>query len=101
MELRGLFQYLNDQLKRGEGTELILLQELVQQMASVEHVENLTEDQLDAMAGGEVLRQLAATFVQVRNNKVSAMPWACKEEEGARKRERESELRLRRKCREL
>ncbi|KAJ6422377.1 hypothetical protein OIU84_027352 [Salix udensis] len=45
MELRGHFQYLVNQLKRGQGIELVLLQELVQQMANVQYTENLTEEQ--------------------------------------------------------
>jgi THO complex subunit 2 len=69
MELRGLFQYLVNQLKRGQGIELVLLQELVQQMANVQYTENLTEDQLDAMAGSETLRYHATSFGMMRNNK--------------------------------
>ncbi|KAL8142098.1 hypothetical protein V2J09_015130 [Rumex salicifolius] len=69
MELRGLFQYLVNQLKRGKGIELILLQELIQQMANVQYTENMTEDQLDAMAGGESLRYQATSFGITRNNK--------------------------------
>ncbi|XP_023644586.1 THO complex subunit 2 isoform X2 [Capsella rubella] len=69
MELRGLFQYLVNQLKRGQGIELVLLQELVQQMANVQYTENLTEDQLDAMAGSETLRYHATSFGMTRNNK--------------------------------
>ncbi|CAM6089899.1 unnamed protein product [Calypogeia fissa] len=69
MELRGLFQYLVNQLKKGEGIELVLLQELIQQMASVEYTENVTEDQLEAMAGGETLRFQATAFGVTRNNK--------------------------------
>lgn len=69
MELRGLFQYLVNQLKRGQGIELILLQELMQQMANVQYSENMTEDQLEAMAGGETLRHLATSFGISRNNK--------------------------------
>uniref|UniRef100_A0A6N2L9Q1 Aminotransferase class I/classII large domain-containing protein n=1 Tax=Salix viminalis TaxID=40686 RepID=A0A6N2L9Q1_SALVM len=42
MELGGRFQYLVDQLKRGQGIELVLLQELVHQMANVQYTENLT-----------------------------------------------------------
>ncbi|KAB5514139.1 hypothetical protein DKX38_028052 [Salix brachista] len=45
MELRGRFQYLVNQLKRGQGIELVLLQELVHQMANVQYTENLTEEQ--------------------------------------------------------
>ncbi|XP_008787914.2 THO complex subunit 2-like isoform X2 [Phoenix dactylifera] len=69
MELRGLFQYLVNQLKKGSGIELVLLQELIQQMANVQYTENMTEEQLDAMAGGETLRYQATLFGMTRNNK--------------------------------
>ncbi|WCJ33658.1 THO complex subunit 2 [Euphorbia peplus] len=69
MELRGLFQYLVNQLKKGLGVELVLLQELIQQMANVQYTENLTEEQLDAMAGSETLRYQATSFGVTRNNK--------------------------------
>ncbi|KAJ7559201.1 hypothetical protein O6H91_04G074300 [Diphasiastrum complanatum] len=69
MELRGLFQYLANQLKKGEGIELVILQELIQQMSNVEYTENVAEDQLEAMAGGETLRSQATTFGITRNNK--------------------------------
>uniref|UniRef100_A0A6N2LMR8 Aminotransferase class I/classII large domain-containing protein n=1 Tax=Salix viminalis TaxID=40686 RepID=A0A6N2LMR8_SALVM len=42
MELGGRFQYLVHQLKRGQGIEIVLLQELVHQMANVQYTENLT-----------------------------------------------------------
>ncbi|KAL5722007.1 THO complex subunit 2 [Ranunculus cassubicifolius] len=69
MELRGLFQYLVNQLKKGEGIELVLLQELIQQMANVQYTENMTEEQLDAMAGSETLRYQATSYGMTRNNK--------------------------------
>lgn len=69
MELRGLFQYLVNQLKKGEGIELVVLQELIQQMANVEYTENMTEEQLEAMAGGETLRFQATSFGATKNNK--------------------------------
>ncbi|XP_017971051.1 PREDICTED: THO complex subunit 2 isoform X3 [Theobroma cacao] len=69
MELRGLFQYLVNQLKKGQGIELVLLQELIHQMANVQFTENLTEEQLDAMAGSETLRFQATSFGVTRNNK--------------------------------
>ena len=47
-----------------------ILQELMQQMASVEYTENVTDDQLEAMAGGEAIRYQAAAFGVTRNNKV-------------------------------
>ncbi|KAL3830707.1 hypothetical protein ACJIZ3_019509 [Penstemon smallii] len=69
MELRGLFQYLANQLKKGNGNELVLLQELIQQMANVQYTENMTEEQLDAMAGSDTLRYQATSFGITRNNK--------------------------------
>ncbi|KAM7467402.1 hypothetical protein LguiB_014964 [Lonicera macranthoides] len=69
MELRGLFQYLVNQLKKGNGIELVLLQELIQQMANVQYTENMTEEQLDSMAGSETLRYQATSFGVTRNNK--------------------------------
>lgn len=46
------------------------LQELIQQMANVQYTENMTEDQLDAMAGSDTLRYQATSFGMTRNNKV-------------------------------
>lgn len=69
MELRGLFQYLVNQLKKGIGVELVVLQELIQQMSNVQFTENMTEEQLDAMAGSETLRYQATSFGMTRNNK--------------------------------
>jgi len=45
-------------------------QELMQQMANVQYTENMTEEQLEAMAGAETLRHLATSFGVSRNNKV-------------------------------
>jgi len=43
-------------------------------MANVQYTENLTEEQLDAMAGSETLRYQATSFGVTRNNKVSMLP---------------------------
>lgn len=39
-------------------------------MANVQYTENMTEDQLDAMAGSDTLRYQATSFGITRNNKV-------------------------------
>ena len=39
-------------------------------MANVQYTENMTEDQLDAMAGSETLRCQASLFGMTKNNKV-------------------------------
>ncbi|XP_078433738.1 THO2 [Wolffia australiana] len=69
MELRGLLDYLINQLKKGSGVELVVLQELVQQMANVLYTENMTEDQLDALAGGDTLRSQSTIFGMTKANK--------------------------------
>ena len=47
---------------------VLTLQELMQQMAGVETQDNLTEEQLEAMAGGEVLRLQAASMGQMNKS---------------------------------
>jgi THO complex subunit 2 len=42
----------------------------MQQTANVEYTENVTDDQLEAMAGGEAIQYQAAAFGATRNNKV-------------------------------
>ncbi|XP_062207878.1 THO complex subunit 2-like isoform X2 [Phragmites australis] len=70
VELKSLLQYLVNQLKKGVGIELVVLEELIQQMANVQYTENVTEEQVDAMAGSETLRQQASLFGATRNYKV-------------------------------
>ncbi|PUZ53307.1 hypothetical protein GQ55_5G042600 [Panicum hallii var. hallii] len=70
VELKSLLQYLVNQLKKGVGIELVVLEELIQQMANVQYTENMTEEQVDAMAGSETLRQQASLFGATRNYKV-------------------------------
>ena len=53
------------------------MQELIQQMANVQYTENMTEDQLDAMAGSETLRFQATSFGATRNNKVHIYHRSC------------------------
>lgn len=55
----------------------MIKQELIQQMANVQYTENLTEEQLDAMAGSETLRYQATSFGVARNNKVFLLSLFC------------------------
>ncbi|MQL84853.1 hypothetical protein Taro_017363 [Colocasia esculenta] len=47
-----------------------MIQELMQHMANVQYTENMTEDQLDAMAGAETLRSQFTVFGMSKANKV-------------------------------
>ncbi|XP_056012472.1 THO complex subunit 2-like isoform X2 [Ostrea edulis] len=72
VDLAGLMQYVANQLKAGKSFDLLLLREVVTKMAGIEISEEITDDQLDAMSGGELLRQEGGYFAQVRNTKKSS-----------------------------
>ncbi|XP_030383564.1 THO complex subunit 2 [Scaptodrosophila lebanonensis] len=72
IELSGLLQYVANQLKSQKSLDLLILREIVHKMAGVESAEEMTNDQLQAMCGGEQLRGEAGYFSQVRNTKKSS-----------------------------
>lgn len=43
-------------LKSVSSLDLLILKEIVQKMAGIEAAEEMTSDQLDAMAGGDLLK---------------------------------------------
>ena len=47
-----------------------ILQELMQQKTSVEYTKNVTDDQMEAMAGGEAIQYQVGAFGVTRNIKV-------------------------------
>ncbi|XP_022903408.2 THO complex subunit 2 [Onthophagus taurus] len=73
IELTGLLQYVANQLKAQKSLDLLILKEIVQKMAGIEAAEDLTVEQLNAMAGGELLKAEAGYFSQVRNTKKSSL----------------------------
>ncbi|CAG7823395.1 unnamed protein product [Allacma fusca] len=72
LELVPLLQYVANQLKSKQSLDLLLLKEIVHKMTGIEAAEEMTTEQLDAMAGGELLRGEAGYFGQVRTAKKSA-----------------------------
>ncbi|XP_076446186.1 THO complex subunit 2-like [Babylonia areolata] len=72
IELTGIMQYVANQLKAGKSLDLLLLREVVQKMAGIEVSEEITDDQLHSLSGGELLRQEGGNFQQVRNMKKSS-----------------------------
>uniref|UniRef100_W8BMU3 THO complex subunit 2 n=2 Tax=Ceratitis capitata TaxID=7213 RepID=W8BMU3_CERCA len=72
IELSGLLQYVANQLKSQKSLDLLILKEIVQKMAGVESAEEMTNEHLNAMCGGELLRGEAGYFSQVRNTKKSS-----------------------------
>ncbi|XP_064637610.1 THO complex subunit 2-like isoform X2 [Lineus longissimus] len=72
VELAGLGQYVVNQLKAGKSYDLLILREVIQKMAGIEVTEEVTDDQLNSMSGGENLRSEGGYFAQVRNTKKSS-----------------------------
>ena len=57
MNISPIIQYVNDQLNRGTPTDLVILKELIAQMAGIVPDTDFTDAQLTALTGGEVLRR--------------------------------------------
>ncbi|XP_063616072.1 THO complex subunit 2 [Cydia splendana] len=72
IELTALLQFVANRLKAHQSQDLLILKEIVQKMAGIEAAEEMTAEQLDAMAGGELLKGEAGYFSQVRNTRRSS-----------------------------
>jgi len=72
IELTGLLQYITNQLKAGKSFDLLVLKEVVQKMAGIDISVEVTSSQLEALAGGELLKAEGGYFSQVRNTKKSS-----------------------------
>ncbi|XP_022828903.1 THO complex subunit 2 isoform X1 [Spodoptera litura] len=72
IELTALLQFVANRLKAQQSQDLLILKEIVQKMAGIEAAEEMTPEQLEAMAGGELLKGEAGYFSQVRNTKRSS-----------------------------
>ena len=48
------------------------MKEIVHKMSGIEASEEMTNEQIDAMAGGDLLRQEAGSFNQIKNTKKSS-----------------------------
>lgn len=73
VELPGLLQFIANQLKAERGLDLLILKEIVNKMAGIEAMEEMTNDQLSALTGGELLRAEGGYFNQVRNTRKSSL----------------------------
>ncbi|KAI1007657.1 hypothetical protein K3495_g574 [Podosphaera aphanis] len=64
MSLSPIIQYVNDQLYKGNATDLVILKELISQMAGIVSDTDFTDAQLVAMTGGEALRRQTLISLQ-------------------------------------
>lgn len=72
IELIAIIQCVIDQLKLKKSCDLLILQEIVQKMSGIEVLSEVNDLQLEAMAGGDLLRQEAGYFNPIRNIKKCA-----------------------------
>jgi THO complex subunit 2 len=72
IELTAIIQYVINQLKNCKSHDLLILQEIVQKMCGIEVLSEVNDLQLEAMAGGDLLRQEAGYFNPIRNIKKCA-----------------------------
>ena len=77
VELTGILQYVANQLKSKKSLDLLILKEIVVKMSGIESAEEMTADQIDAMAGNfdlaiqinrTGLRNLLRNLLQLRSN---------------------------------
>lgn len=73
VELPGLLQFITNQLKVNKCLDLLILKEIVQKMTGIDTTEEMTDEQLEALSGGELLKSEGGTFNQVRNIKKSTV----------------------------
>lgn len=72
IDLKGLLHYVTNQLLTKNVYDLLVLQELICQMAGIKLLDESTADQLEAFAGGELLRREALMFESLRIFKKSS-----------------------------
>ena len=58
-------------MKNKKSLDLLILKEIVLKMSGIEAAEEMTNEQIDALAGGDILRQEAASFAQIKNTRKS------------------------------
>ncbi|KRX76203.1 THO complex subunit 2, partial [Trichinella sp. T6] len=59
--------FVTNQLKRGTSLDLLVLGEIVKNMSGVETARNLTRDQIETYAGGDILKSEVGHLSQMRN----------------------------------
>jgi len=69
VEFTGFLEYIANQLKAGNSLDLVLLTDLIQKMTGIETIQAITDDRIEALMGGDVLRTEGAYFNQVKNTR--------------------------------
>lgn len=72
VEFTSFLEYIANQLKVGNSLDLVLLADLIQKMTGIETIQAITDDRIEALMGGDVLRTEGAYFNQVKNTRKSS-----------------------------
>ncbi|TVY19663.1 THO complex subunit 2 [Lachnellula arida] len=76
MNLSPIIKYVNNQLYNGTSTDLVILKELIAQMAGIVPDTDFTDAQLTAMTGGEILRR--QTLINLQDKRYESTKTAKK-----------------------
>lgn len=72
VEITAFLEYIAHQLKAGSSLDLVLLTDLIQKMTGIETIQAITDDRIEALMGGDLLRTEGAYFNQVKNTRKSS-----------------------------
>ncbi|GMS88250.1 hypothetical protein PENTCL1PPCAC_10425, partial [Pristionchus entomophagus] len=73
IELAGVLDYVGMQLRRNKSADLLILNEMLHSMAGIEKAAQATQEHIEALSGGELLRQEAGSYGSSIRNKKSAI----------------------------
>ncbi|KAI1732320.1 transcription factor/nuclear export subunit protein 2 domain-containing protein [Ditylenchus destructor] len=69
VDFSGILQYIANQLKDGKNLDLIVLREIVANISGVESSTDVTQEHLEALCGGDILRQEAGYYSSTKVNR--------------------------------
>ncbi|CAK5013732.1 unnamed protein product [Meloidogyne enterolobii] len=71
IDLGGILQYITNQLKDAKNLDLIVLREIVTSISGIESASDLTQEHLDSLCGGDILRSEASSLQMNKLNRRS------------------------------
>ncbi|PIC42051.1 hypothetical protein B9Z55_009252 [Caenorhabditis nigoni] len=72
LELNGMLDYVLNQLKLCKSYDMLLLREIIQNMSWIESISGATKEQIEALGGGDLLRQEAGGYSTATKNRKAA-----------------------------
>ncbi|KAK9502579.1 hypothetical protein O3M35_011328 [Rhynocoris fuscipes] len=72
VDLSGILLYIMEQLRNNRSVDLLLLKEILQKMTGIDITDVMTDHQIEALGGGELLKAEAGFYGQQRNFKKTA-----------------------------